>query len=98
MTEPTIPLLAVDRLTVQFRVDRGWLTAVDDVSFAIGERECVGLVGESGSGKSVTALSLLRLHDPRLTRVSSPSADGAIRYRGQDLMTLPTPSAANASR
>ena len=85
-TSAPAPLLAVDHLTVQFRTDRGWLTAVDDVSFSIEERDCVGLVGESGSGKSVTALSLLRLHDRRLARM--PGAQ--IRYRGRDLMTLPS--------
>ena len=50
---------------MQFRVEAGWFTAVDDVVLDIGEGECVGIVGESGSGKSVTALSILRLHASR---------------------------------
>ncbi len=37
------------------------LSAVNNISFDIGQREIVGLVGESGSGKSVTALSLMQL-------------------------------------
>jgi peptide/nickel transport system ATP-binding protein len=80
-----IALLEIDHLTVQFRGDAGWVTAVDDVSLHVAERECLGLVGESGSGKSVTALSILRLHDRRAAR----TLGGMIRYRGQDLLHMP---------
>ena len=62
---PSAPLVSIDDLTVQFRTDRGWSTAVEGVSFDIGDGDCVGVVGESGSGKSVTALSMLRLHARR---------------------------------
>jgi oligopeptide/dipeptide ABC transporter ATP-binding protein len=76
------PLLSIESLTVQFRGDSGWSTAVDDVSFDIAEGESVGVVGESGSGKSVTALSILRLHP----RGSARFRSGAIRYGGRDLL------------
>ncbi len=79
------PLLAVENLTVQFRTDSGWLTAIDDVAFSVGERECLGIVGESGSGKSVSALSILRLHNRANTRIPS----GTIRYCGADVLKLP---------
>ena len=79
------PILSVDNLTVQFRGDRGWLTAVDNVSFAVNPRECLGIVGESGSGKSVSALSILRLHSKRNTRIPS----GVIRYGGRDILKIP---------
>jgi len=36
--------------------------AVKDISFEIGEGECIAIVGESGCGKSATLLSLLKLH------------------------------------
>ena len=65
------PLLSVRDLTVQFRTDERWITAVDDVGFDVKPRECLGIVGESGSGKSVTALAVLRLHPPGTTRLSS---------------------------
>src|ERR1700721_4763150 len=76
------PLLEIQNLTVQFRGDRGWSTAVEDVSFAIADGESLGVVGESGSGKSVTALSILRLH----ARGAARFASGAIRYAGRDLL------------
>jgi len=76
------PLLSIDRLTVEFRRDHGWSTAVEEVSFDIAEGECVGVVGESGSGKSVTALSILRLHARGAARFPA----GAILYAGRDLL------------
>ncbi|MGZ5911892.1 MAG: ABC transporter ATP-binding protein, partial [Reyranella sp.] len=62
-----------------------WSTAVEGVSFDIGDGDCVGVVGESGSGKSVTALSMLRLHARRTARFAS----GSVRYDGRDLLRIP---------
>ena len=75
-------LVSIQDLTVQFRTDRGWITAVEDVSFDIAEGDCLGMVGESGSGKSVTALSMLRLHAKGSSRIVS----GRIIHAGQDLL------------
>jgi len=78
------PILDVRDLAVDFRSDDGWVPAVDGVNFALAENEALGIVGESGSGKSVTALSILRLHARRNTRLT-----GQIQFGGQDLLSLP---------
>jgi oligopeptide/dipeptide ABC transporter ATP-binding protein len=48
--------------------------AVDRVTFAVDEREVVGLVGESGCGKSTLGRIACGLYAP---------TDGTVRYRGQ---------------
>ncbi len=58
------PLLAVEGLSVTFRMDRKELRAVRDISLSVSPGEVVGLVGESGSGKSVAMMSVMRLVDP----------------------------------
>ncbi len=40
---------------------RGYVQAVDDVSFQVTRKESLGLAGESGCGKTSTALAILRL-------------------------------------
>jgi oligopeptide/dipeptide ABC transporter ATP-binding protein len=80
-------LLEIDNLSVQFRGDSGWITAVDDVSLSLREGETLGIVGESGSGKSVTALSILRLHTASTTRHPT----GRIVYAGKDMLSLTPP-------
>ena len=54
-------MLEVRDLTIGFRSPDGDITAVESVSFSLGEGETLAIVGESGSGKSVTALALTRL-------------------------------------
>ncbi len=76
------PLVSVRDLTVQFRTDRGWITAIEEVSLDIAEGDCLGVVGESGSGKSVTALSMLRLHARGTSRIPR----GSILHGGRDML------------
>ncbi|MBF0109051.1 MAG: ABC transporter ATP-binding protein [Magnetococcales bacterium] len=56
-------ILATEGLTVKFRSESGWFSAVDDLSFKLCQGEVLGVVGESGCGKSVTCKALMRLHD-----------------------------------
>jgi peptide/nickel transport system ATP-binding protein len=77
------PLLSVMGLSTQFDTRAGIAKAVDDVSFAVGRGEVLGLVGESGSGKSMTAYSILGLVDPPGRVVA-----GRIYFDGRDLAAL----------
>jgi len=58
------PLVSIRRLTVEFRIPRGILRAVDEVDLDIQRGEILGLAGESGCGKSTfgrLTLALLKL-------------------------------------
>jgi peptide/nickel transport system ATP-binding protein len=57
----TDSILTVKNLEVHFQTEGEPIKAVDNISFALGRGQTLGIVGESGSGKSVTALSILRL-------------------------------------
>ncbi len=77
-------LLDVEDLHVEFRTESAVVKAVDGVSYDVEAGETVAIVGESGCGKSVSALAVLGL-------VPAPPGDvtrGAIRFDGQDLLTL----------
>ena len=54
-------LLEVKNLRTEFKRDKTWVTAVNNVSFSIQPGEILGLVGESGCGKSVTMMTIMRL-------------------------------------
>ncbi len=86
MTERPAPLLEVSGLVKHFRVRRGTLgwsvglvRAVDSVSFTIDGGTTLGLVGESGCGKTTTSRLILGLERPTA---------GAIRFEGEDVLTL----------
>ena len=54
-------LLEVKDLRTYFKTTKGYIKAVDGVTFSLDHGECLGLVGESGCGKTTTALSITRL-------------------------------------
>ena len=90
-------MLEVRDLTVKFISESEEFTAVDSVSFAVGDGETLAVVGESGSGKSVTALALTRLLPEPPARIAggdvlldgdsllSKSAAGLRRVRGRQI-------------
>jgi peptide/nickel transport system ATP-binding protein len=84
MTGKGVPLLRVEGLRTEFRLKKGGVKAVNDVSFDIYPGDVLGIVGESGSGKSVTARSIMRMLRPPGEVVA-----GSIRFDGEDLLTLP---------
>jgi oligopeptide/dipeptide ABC transporter ATP-binding protein len=82
-------IVRVDHLKKYFPVKGGvlqrtvaWVQAVDDVSFAIREGECLGLVGESGCGKTTVGRTMLRLIEP---------TEGSVYYHGTDVFKLRGP-------
>ncbi|MDB4575713.1 ABC transporter ATP-binding protein [bacterium] len=77
-------LLSVKDLSVSFNTQNGLIKIIDDISFDIYSGENLAIVGESGSGKSVTALTLLRLHDEKNTVYS----DAQIQFQNNNLLKL----------
>jgi oligopeptide/dipeptide ABC transporter ATP-binding protein len=80
------PLLEVRDLKKHFAVGssllgraRGWVKAVDGISFTINSGETLGLVGESGCGKTTTAKLVLAAEEP---------TGGAIEFEGRNLAKL----------
>lgn len=76
-------LLDVRNLETRFKVRKGYVYAVNGVSFQLHAGESLGVVGESGCGKSVTMLSLLQLLPP-----AAEVTNGQALYRDQDLLQM----------
>jgi len=74
-------LLQVENLQVSFGPPGDRTRVVNDVSFSVDRGEKIALVGESGSGKSVSALSILRLHDSVHTEYA-----GRVVFSGRELL------------
>ena len=73
-------LLEVKNLRTEFKRDKTWVTAVNNVSFSIQPGEILGLVGESGCGKTTLGRTILRLYEP---------TGGKIIYDGQTIFDNP---------
>jgi peptide/nickel transport system ATP-binding protein len=85
-------LLSVRDLKMHFPITKGifggvkgYVKAVDEVSFDVGRGETLGLVGESGCGKTTVGRSIVRAYTP---------TGGQVNYYGNpnspvDLATLP---------
>ncbi len=54
-------LLEIKNLYVQYKTDEDIVNAVNGIDITIGRGETIGIVGETGAGKTTTALSILRL-------------------------------------
>ncbi len=76
------PLLSIRNLSVEFGRHPPRQEVVHGLGFDIAPGEKLALVGESGSGKSVTALSVLRLHEKG--QVHYPS--GEILFQGRNIL------------
>jgi oligopeptide/dipeptide ABC transporter ATP-binding protein len=79
--DPNAPLLVVEDLKTYFRLESGFVHAVDGVSFRLDHGEALGIAGESGCGKTTTALSIVRILPSNAVTVG-----GSIKLMGIDLV------------
>ena len=77
-------VLEVQKLVMYYRTLKGYVKAVDNVSFDVEKGEAMGLVGESGCGKTTIGMSILRLL-PQNAEIQS----GQIVFKDQNLLDLP---------
>ena len=62
--------LVVKNLNVNYKVTKGTIKAVNNVSFQIKAGEALGIGGESGCGKTTIALSLIRLLPNNISKLN----------------------------
>ena len=84
------PLLKLDHLKVYFKILKGTVYAVDDVTFNLDRGQTMGLVGESGCGKTTTAFAITRLLPPNGRVVG-----GGITFDGQVIVRADLPTEVN---
>lgn len=77
-------ILEVKGLVTEFETPKGWLRAVDGVSFNVPKGKTVGIVGESGCGKSVTSMSIVDLLPKPMGHVRG----GEVLFKEQDLRQI----------
>lgn len=75
-------ILEVDNLKTYYKTSKGFVKAVDGISFDLNQGETLGLVGESGCGKSTTGFSLLKMIP------SNASITGKIIIDSEDIVSL----------
>lgn len=92
MDENTI--LDIQNLKLDLISTQGLVHAVRDISFQVKKGEIHGIVGESGCGKTMTARSVLRLHDEKKTfyqgKIYYQSENGTYDILNMRLKDMPT--------
>jgi peptide/nickel transport system ATP-binding protein len=76
-------MLEVENLKMYYGTLRGYVKAVDDVTFRMERGDAYGLAGESGCGKTSVALTILRLL-PSNARV----INGSIMFNGENILKM----------
>jgi len=80
-------LLSVEGLQTRFKINSGYIHAVNGLTYDLDENEIVAIVGESGCGKTASQLSIMRL-------ISYPGeiVGGRVLFEGNDLFEFPAKS------
>lgn len=79
--QKTPPVLELDNVAVAYKVRKGEIEAVQNVSFEIFRGETHGIVGESGCGKSTCAWAVLNF-----LGANGYVKRGSIKFQGQELV------------
>jgi len=80
--DATAPLLEVEDLQLEFRIQDGIVHAVNGLSYTLGHGETLAILGESGSGKSVSAQAVMGILDTPPGFVTH----GSVKFRGVELL------------
>ena len=75
-----VPILSARELTVDFKLEQGWVRALDGVSFDVRRGEVLGIVGESESGKSQILMAAMGL-----TAING-RCSGSVTFEGQEIL------------
>ncbi len=76
-------LLEVKDLSVVYQTRKGFITALNNISFELNRGNTLGLVGESGCGKSTLGMALMRLLPGNASIIK-----GNLFFENQDLLKL----------
>jgi len=77
-------MLDVRDLRAGYGTAKGFVRAVDGVSFRLGRGEFLGIAGESGCGQSTLPSAIMRL-----LRDSARIESGSVLFKGRDFATMP---------
>ena len=75
--------ISIENLTTRYNNSKGLVHALEDVSFAIGAGESIGIAGESACGKSTLGLSIIRMIS------NGKIYSGKITFDGKSLLDVP---------
>jgi len=76
-------VLSVQNLVTYYKTLRGYVRAVENISFDVNKGEALGLAGESGCGKTTAALSILKLLPS-----NGQILKGKILFDGEDVVKM----------
>jgi oligopeptide/dipeptide ABC transporter ATP-binding protein len=76
-------VLDVRNLSVEYLLESGVVSAVDDVSISLKSSEFLAIVGESGSGKSTLLFAIAQLLSP-----PAEITGGSVAFRGRNMVGL----------